>query len=277
MLKRIVLVLDASVAGKTACTYAIDLAKHHQAELLGVAVLDTPWLTATQPEPLGGSAFKIRHDEEIIRSTQSHIEEMLTEFKSVCAKENISCQAIEIEGFPANEIEMASYQGDLIVVGKTTDFHFELDTDSDITVRHVAHDNPRPLIVIPKIPEKSDVILVAYDGRIRSSRALHMFLLLNLGKGKRLHIVNVNENVSEGEELVSLALKLCESHGVKAEGQVLNPVYSTEETLLDLARMLKAEMIVLGAFGHTLLRDALFGSCSGKILKKSEIPLFVHH
>lgn len=277
MIKRIVLVLDASVAGKTARTYALDLAKQHQAELLGVAVLDTPWLTATQPEPLGGSAFKIRRDEEIIRSTQSHIEEVLAEFKSVCAQKNIPCQALEIEGFPANEIEMASYQGDLILLGKTTDFHFELDTDSDSTVRHVAHDNPRPLVVIPKIPEQTNVVLVAYDGQICSSRALHMFLLLNLGKGKRLHIVNVNENPSEGQELVSLALKLCESHGVSAESQILNTKHSPGEALLDLAQKLKAEMIVLGAFGHTILWDALFGSCSKTMLKKSEIPLFIHH
>ena len=277
MIKRIVLVLDGSEAGKVACAYAIDLAKKHHAELLGVAILDTPWLTAAQPEPLGGSAFKVFRDEEIIDATQSNIERVLQEFKAQCAQEEVSCQALEIEGFPANEIEIASYQGDVLVVGKTTDFHFDLDADSDVTVKHIAHDNPRPLLVIPKIPEKNGVILVAYDGEIASSRALHMFLLLNLSKGKHLHIVNVSHNSENGEELVSLAVNLCKAHGVKAESHILKGKASPEKALLELAEQMKPEMIVLGAFGHTLLRDVFFGSCSKTILKESTFPLFIHH
>lgn len=277
MLKQIVLVLDASLAGKTARTYALQLSKQYKADVLGVAVLDTPWLTAPQPEPLGGSAFKIRADEEIVRATQSHIDELLTEFKTVCKQEAVSCQALEIEGFPANEIEMASYQGDLIILGKTTDFHFELDGNSDNTVKHIAHDNPRPLIVVPDIPQKTDTVMIAYDGEIQSARALHMFLLLNLGKGKHLHIVNVNEDPEEGKGLISLALKLCDAHGVKAEGKVLKSAHSIGETLLEFSHKVKAEMVVLGSFGHTLIRDVFFGSCSKMMLKKSRVPLFIHH
>ena len=277
MLKRIVLVLDASTAGKIARTYTFDLAKQYKAEVLGVAVLDTPWLTAPQPEPLGGSAFKVQADEAIVRSTQSHIDELLAEFKTVCKQEAVSFQALEIEGFPANEIEMASYQGDLIVLGKTTDFHFELDGHSDSTVKHIAHDNPRPLIVVPAIPEKTNTIVVDYDGEIQSARALHMFLLLNLGKEKHLHIVNVNDDPQEGKGLISLALKLCESHGVKAEGKILKKNHSIGESLLEFSDKSKAEMIVLGSFGHTLIRDVFFGSCSKIMLKKSRVPLFIHH
>ena len=277
MIKRFILVLDGSSAGKTACTYALDFAKNFKAEVLGVAVLDTPWLTAPQPEPLGGTAFKVRGDEEVIRFTQSHIEQVLAEFKTRCTQEKIPFQAVEVEGFPADEIEMASYQGDLIILGKTTDFHFDLDQDSDSTVRHIAHDNPRPLIVVPGLPPKTDTIVFACDGEIRSSRALHMFLLLNLAKGKHLHIVNVNSDKKEGESLISLALNLCTSHGVKAEGTVLKNTHSVGDCLLEFSEKVKAEMIVLGAFGHTLIRDVFFGSTSKTLLKKSPIPLFIHH
>jgi nucleotide-binding universal stress UspA family protein len=277
MLKRLVLVLDGSQAGRTARTYALNLAKHHHAEILGAAVLDTPWLTAPQPEPLGGSAFKVRADEEMVRFTQSHIEELMSEFKSICEKEKNPFQVLEIEGFPANEIEIVSYQGDLIVLGRTTDFHFALDEDSDNTVKHIAHDNPRPLIMVPEIPAKTNTIMVAYDGEIQSARALHMFLLLNLGKGKNLHIVNVNEDSKEGEDIISLPLKLCEVHGVPAKGKILQPKHSIAETLLEFSKEIKAEMIVLGAFGHTLIRDVFFGSCSKMMLKNSSVPLFIHH
>lgn len=277
MVKKIILALDQSQVGQDARTYAISLAKDHKAEILGVSVLDTPWLTASQPEPLGGSTFKIRHDTEVIQSTQIQIDELMQSFKKDCKLENVSAQAIEIEGFPANEIEMASYEADLIVVGKTTDFHFELDQDSDHTVKHIAHNNPRPVIIVPQVPDKSNIILVAYDGKIRSSRALHMFLLLKLGQNKIIHIIHINKNEKEGKEIVSAALKLCQSYEVKAESHIIQSESPPQDVILNYSGILKAEIIVLGGFGNTLLRETLFSSCSKVLLKKSQIPLFIHH
>ena len=277
MIKRAILVLDDSQVGRAARAYALDFAKQHHIELMGVAVLDTPWLTAAQPEPLGGSAFKIRRDEEILKITQLRIQELQLEFKQLCLEENVTFQSAQIEGFPANEIEVVASQGDLIIVGKTTHLHFDLDEDSDITVKHIAHDNPRPLITIPGTPAASQVVMIAYDGRIRSARALHMYLLLNLGVAKQVHLVHVNKDVDEGQEILSLASKLCASHGIQAQSHVLTNMHSIGDVLLKHARMLQAELIVMGGFGHTILREALFGSCSKTMLKKSEIPLFIHH
>ncbi len=277
MIKRALLVLDASEVGKAARRYAIDFAKYHQIELLGVAVLDTPWLTAAQPEPLGGSAFKIRRDEEVLRFTQSKIIELQNEFKELCTQENVPFQSVQIEGFPANEIEVAASQADLIIVGKTTHFHFDMDEDSDITVKHIAHDNPRPILTVPVVPSASQVVMIAYDGQIRSARALHMYLLLNLGANKQVHIVHVNKDKEEGQEILSLALKLCTSHGIQAQSHLLNDHHSTGDVLLEQAGKLQAELIVMGGFGHTIIREALFGSCSKTMLKKSPIPLFIHH
>ena len=277
MIKRAILVLDDSEVGRAARTYAIDFAKQHRLELMGVAILDTPWLTAAQPEPLGGSAFKIRRDEEILKTTQVHIQSLQTEFKQLCLQENIAFQSTQIEGFPANEIEVVAAQGDLIIVGKTTHFHFDLDEDSDITVKHIAHHNPRPVITVPGAPMASQVVMIAYDGQIRSARALHMYLLLNLGAEKQVHLVHVNKDVDEGHEILSLASKLCACHGIQAQSHVLTNTHSTGDVLLNQARALQAELIVMGGFGHTIIRETLFGSCSKTMLRKSEIPLFIHH
>ncbi|MGI4850544.1 MAG: universal stress protein [Janthinobacterium lividum] len=240
MIKRAILVLDDSEVGRAARTYAIEFSKQHQIELMGVAVLDTPWLTAAQPEPLGGSAFKIRRDEEILRLTQSRITDLQTEFKNLCVQENVTFQSAQIEGFPANEIEVVASQGDLIIIGKTTHFHFDLDEDSDITVKHIAHDNPRPVITVPSVPASSQVVMVAYNGHIRSARALHMYLLLNLGAGKQIHLVHVNKDAEEGHEILSLASKLCASHGIQAQSHLLNDHHSTGDVLLEHARKLNA-------------------------------------
>src|SRR5215510_15202139 len=104
MLKKILLVLDSSKPGIMAQEYAIKLAKQFKSSLTGLGVLDTPWITAAQPEPLGGAAFKIHRDDVVLRQSQEHIEFLLNDFKKDCQTGSIVFQALETEGFPAVEI-----------------------------------------------------------------------------------------------------------------------------------------------------------------------------
>src|SRR6478609_675006 len=100
MIKKILLVLDNSKPGVKAQEYAIHLATQHKAPLTGVGIIDTPWITAAQPEPLGGAAFKIHRDDVVLRQSQEHVESLLLEFKKGCHKAKIEHQALEAEGFP---------------------------------------------------------------------------------------------------------------------------------------------------------------------------------
>ena len=278
MIKKILVVLDNSKPGLTAQKYAMDMALKYKAILTGLTILDTPWITAAQPEPLGGSAFKVHRDDVVLRQSQDHIDYLLAEFKKDALEAQLDFQGVEAEGFPAIEIEKLSHENDIIIIGKTTDFHFELEEDTDITVKHIARDNPRPLILIPETIPTSQRIMVAYDGSLQASRSLHMFLLLGLAKSHEIHIVCSHKIVDKAEVVGKRAVRMCEAHGVKATFHPLEmPSGSTADHLLDKVKELDVSMLVMGGFSHTLIHETLFGSCTKALMRNTIVPLFMFH
>lgn len=277
MLKRILVVLDGSKAATVAKQYAIKLAKDLGAELTGVGVVDTPWITAAQAEPLGGVAFKVHRDQDIIRQNHKKIKDMLEKFKASCDENNITHTVSELEGFPATEIEILSEMHDLIIIGRTTDFNFDLDVDTDSTVRYIIRDNPRPTIVVTSDYEVDKKVLIAYDGSLQAARALHMYLLLGIGKGHKVHILSISKKQKDAVAVALRATEMCRLHGVEAEYEGVTSKNLPEVVIQKKAKEIGATMVVLGAFGHNGIREFLFGTTTEHLLQQSEISLFIHH
>ena len=277
MIRRILLALDNSEPGIKAQGYAIELAKKHKAAITGLGILDTPWITASQPEPLGGGAFKIQRDDAVIEQSYDHVTFLMGEFQSACEKAGVKHQAFEADGFPALEIEKLAHEHDIIVIGKTTDFHFELDDDSDLTVKHLARDNARPILTIPtNVPETNNV-LVAFDGSLQSSRAIHMFVLLGLAKDKKIHILSIDKDKDIAEVNATRAHNLFSAHGIESTTEGLEKTGSTAEQIINKTKELDVSMMVMGGFSHTAIREAIFGSNTKSIMKNCNFPLFLHH
>lgn len=277
MLKKILLVLDGSDAGHAARKVAFELSQNNQASVTALGVLDTPWITAAQPEPIGAASFKLQRDEAMIEHTHTHMKQLLEDFKADAASKKIPCEMVKAEGFPTTEIERLSHEHDLIVIGKTTDFHFDLDDDSDVTVRHIARDNPRPLYIVPENPAKGNKVLVALDESLQSSRALHMFLLLKLPQNRAVDILSIHDDLEQAENIANRGLRMCLSHGVEASVRTLTTTADRAETIMKAAQELNAGLLVMGGFSHSLLKEVLFGSCTKSIMENSRIPLFLHH
>ena len=277
MLKKILVVLDGSDASRSAKKYALKIAKKLKAELTGVGIIDIPWITAAQPEPLGGAAFKIHRDEEIIKQTHKRIAEMLKVFANECEKGGLKFSLAELQGFPATEIERLAEEHDLIIIGKTTDFHFELDVDTDLTVRYIVRDNPRPIIVVTTDKEIDDNIIIAYDGSLQAARALHMFLLLGLGADGHAHILSVARAQKEANEIAKSAQIMCETHGMKAEIEGIASRKAPEDVLKKKIKEYNAGLVIMGAYGHHGLKEWIFGTTTEHLLKEAETALFIHH
>lgn len=275
--KKILLVLDASPAGDAAKAYAFQLAKVHGAFLSGVSILDTPWIMAAQPEPLGGSIFKLQRDEKILEHSREHITEMVTSFKKEANDQGLNVLALEGEGFPSNVIERVSYANDLIVIGKTTDIHFELEEDSDVIVAHVARDNPRPVIIVPPAYQESKGTVIALDGSLASQRALHMFVLLGLSRQEPVDIICIDKNDTYAHGLLDDAVTLCKAHGIEATPHAMVESKAPSQHILDHVNKKNPGLLVMGGFGHSALRDTLLGSTTKKVLKELAIPLMIHH
>jgi nucleotide-binding universal stress UspA family protein len=67
-------------------------------------------------------------------------------------------------------------------------------------------------------------------------------------------------------------------HGVRCEIDVLSKTMPrVSDILLRHAKDLGADLVVMGAYGHSRFREAILGGATRYMLEQSEIPVFMAH
>ena len=279
MIKSILVALDDSKSSQSAKMLSLQFAKVFKTTITGIGVLDEMWIAAPEAIPLGGAAFKVELDEQLLHDAKRQVHKLEKEFTEECKSQDIQSSIIDTSGIPANEIENFITASDLLIIGKNADFHSGLSNETAGSVKQLIKNNPRPVIVTgPTLPnQSSNQVLVAYDGTFASSRALHIAILMGIFKGKTVHIASVNTNEKEAKDSVTSANKLCQNHGIQAHLHTLVTTHKPAEALIELTENLKPSLIVMGAYGHGGLAYFFSGSCTKDLLKSTDIPIFVYH
>ena len=68
------------------------------------------------------------------------------------------------------------------------------------------------------------------------------------------------------------ALRYLSRHGIKAELQELARTGSTEETISAAVARLQGQLLVMGAYGHSRMREYLFGGVTRYFLNDCPAP-----
>lgn len=278
MIKNLLVALDTSTSSMAAQKLAIQLAKSYGARLSGIGIVDEPWMMAPEAIPLGGLTFKMELDSQQVSKAQHKVHELEKAFLKMCKDADVSGSVIDVSGIPSEEIEHFLVEYDLLVIGKKASFHFNTPQDISVSVGQLIKDNPRPILVVEEEhPISRKEILVAFDGSLVASRALHMAILLGLFKDKAVHIASVGTSGEIVENWVAGAERLCHSHGIKTHLHALVTSETPSEALLKLSKEIDPAFIVLGAYGKGSLTHWVWGSCAEELLKSATCPLFFFH
>ena len=79
-------------------------------------------------------------------------------------------------------------------------------------------------------------------------------------------------------EVVHLTKKYLRQHGVKAEVSVLaKSLPRVSDVLARQVRDLDADLLVMGAYGHSRFREAILGGATRNMLEQAEVPVFLAH
>jgi len=163
---------------------------------------------------------------------------------------------------------------DLLVIGRpSTDGGFSLETIEAALV-----DSGRPLLIPPAAPLATlpETVVIAWKATREAARAVTAALPF-LQIAKQIVIITVAEDQrAPGEDADRLMAGL-RWHGVPisvrhlpADGQ------SPAETLLTAARE-HAALLVMGGYGHSRLREWIFGGFTLHALRGCEVPVLMAH
>ena len=120
-------------------------------------------------------------------------------------------------------------------------------------------------------------MLVAWQDKREPARALREALPL-IGQASRTVAVLVDPETSGAAEPEADVLRHLSRHGAAAEAvSIAAGERSTAEALLDEARRLSADLIVMGGYGHSRLAEWIMGGVTVDMLTFSPHPILMAH
>ena len=278
MIKDILVCLEGSSSTERAMELGLELAREHNARLVGLAIIDETDIRAGAATGIGGSSFKQHRDDVLLEDAQKKSAEYLSRFQSFCQDKGVETRKVELRGRPGAKILEEMEAHDLTLIGRHVNFLFETK-DSDAETRdHVLHRARKPVIIVPEetAPSGHDV-LVAFDGSSAAKRAVRAFAESGLAQGRTVHVASMNDDGEEAWEMASRGVGLFREQSIAAKPRSLVSTLSIDDAILDLRRKLGAGLLVAGAYTRSRLSELFWGSVTHGLIEKTPVPLFLHH
>lgn len=182
----------------------------------------------------------------------------------------------------AGGISVQARYCDLVVVGQT-DLHEPSPAVLPDFPEYVLMHCGRPLLIVPRAgaaPFAADKILVAWDASMEATHAVAGALPL-LRRAGRVDLVVFNpdpqaEEAHGAQPGADIALYLAR-HGIAVEVAAQHTEADIGAALLAKAAALSSELIVMGGYGHSRLREIVLGGTSRTVLDAAAVPVLMAH
>ncbi|WP_299439574.1 universal stress protein [uncultured Rhodospira sp.] len=277
-LKDILVHLDNSSHCRARVDAAAGLAQRHGAHLTGLFVRTTPHVPQFVMSQLGP---------EVAQAQRKFADEAAgkarTVFDDAVAGLDITTEFRDPEGELLDMLVLHARYADLVVVGQY-DRRDDNMADEREAADHVIMDSGRPVLVIPyagAYPTIGETVMVAWNASREATRAVSDALpILRLAKEVHVLAVNPRRNGVNGHGDIpgaDIATHLAR-HGVNAIAEhVVARDVDAGNMLLSRASDLNADLLVMGAYGRSRLRELVLGGATWHILHHMTVPVLLGH
>lgn len=272
-MKNILVQADLGKSFKARMEFAVSLAKQQGARITGL--YDIPLF-----EMAGYSKFSFPKAVLEERNKAEHAEAEVAKkiFDDALIKSDVDGSwKIEVGDF-CDTICGYGRSADLIIMGQR-DGEGRNSGDSTAPDRIILRAG-RPVLVTPHVAFDANAgsrILVAWDGSRESARAMHDALPL-LQKSEHVDVVTFSEPKSAAAKVASLEsiVGFLKDYGVNAESEslILNEM-SVGESLLNRMVDRGANMLVMGGYGKSRLREIVLGGVTRTVLEHASVPVMM--
>lgn len=132
----------------------------------------------------------------------------------------------------------------------------------------------RPILAVPKHYTEPNSIMIAYDGSDTTKKSIAMVARSPLFTGLPCHIVMVGTATTKMQADLDWAKATLEASQLAVTTAIIDG--DVKQTLCDYRDTQQIGMLVMGAYGHSKIRQFLVGSTTTKMLQHfSRVPLLL--
>jgi nucleotide-binding universal stress UspA family protein len=200
-----------------------------------------------------------------------------------------------VDDDPGAGLSLLARHADLVLIGQADPEHSSTWAGNDFPVQ-VLTDGSCPVLVVPyagpALPASGPGgparrIMVAWNASKEAARAVREALpLLRRADSVQVAVFDPDaQRALHGESPGAGLLQFLDRHGVEAEilvrqsprSGLLKRPSGTGEALLSLASEQQSDLLVLGAYGHSRMRETLLGGVTSTVLDAMTLPVFMAH
>jgi nucleotide-binding universal stress UspA family protein len=203
-------------------------------------------------------------------------------FEGTVAQYCISAEWRTATGFPVDVAAVQARYADLVVLGQLDPGDAQAPVNCP-PPEDIALSVGRPTLIIPYVGGYGPIgqrILVAWDASREATRAVNDAIPL-LAAAATVTVLTVDPAIGLTEHGdvpgADIALHLAR-HGVKAEVEkTVSGFVDIGDVLLSCASDLGADLLVMGAYGHSRVRELVLGGATRTVLRSMTLPVFMSH
>jgi nucleotide-binding universal stress UspA family protein len=283
-MKDILVYLDASPRSAAVLAAAATLAGQYSAHLTALFVIELPTPALFYGDGAGYADARF-------------LDQMITEFRDRATKD---AQRVEqtfrdrvrldglkgewrlVEGFTGQTVALHARYADLTILGQRNPDDTSLAAEGNVVATTLLSSG-RPVIALPYVgdfPVIGRKVLIAWKSTREAARAINDAVpLLQQADAVTVLAINPQGGIKGDGEVpaADVALHLAR-HGVKASAaHTVAKEVAEGEALLNYASDLQSDLIVAGGYGHSRMREFVFGGVTRTLLTAMTAPVFLSH
>ncbi len=272
--KDIIVHVDDSSRAAIRYDIALDLVAMHQAHLVALNVRSHANIPAIITAQFGAEVDAMLEQSD---AEAAAVAKAMVDGRS--AATGVAVEWRDVSGDSTDMVALHGRYSDLVVVGQT-------EPDDDLARPQPASlilELGRPLLVVPyagRFPTVGRRVLVAWNGGREAARAVHDALPLLVG-AEIVHVVAINPghardglgDIPGGDICCHLS-----RHGVRSQCEsIRSDDLKVGEMLLSRAADENVDLIVMGGYGRSRLREMVLGGATRHLLEHMTAPVLFSH
>ena len=250
--------------------------------------VDAAAMAATMAQDGGGAAMITGLVDRIDEEASQREERAKQLFQRFCERERLitmeapspggkadpSAQWLREVGDEAYWVVEHGRSADLLVMGRAR----EDEGVSIDTIERALLGSGRPLLLPPAsgLAALPETVVIAWKAAPEAARAVAAAMPL-LHAAKQIVILTVAEERGASDDESTRLVTALRWHGLNASTRHLQPGPAGAADTLLAAACAESGLVVMGAYGHSRMREWIFGSFTQRVLRGAEVPVVMMH
>ena len=272
--KNLLVYVDDAARCQQRVDLALSIAGDHDAHLTGIGIL-------APPTPAAYSSAELSPDllETILVEASERIANAENAFREAARRAGWQARSNwqSEKGFVADRLGLHARYADLTIIDRDDPYKGPIGSPSLQEEMLLA--TGRPLLVVPQSVASDHIgrrVVIAWNASREAARAVADAIPF-IERAEQVRVLSINPNNIGDLPGADITTHLAR-HNATVEATTLKiDNRSIGESIANAAHDWAADLIVMGAYGHSRLREFVMGGVTRHMLREAQIPLLMSH